>query len=305
MSAIRTTILITLLAAAAYAQQPIGEMQTTDVTVRGAVTLRGETATIQSGAQISTSEKNASVRLARGGELRVCSQSTITLTASASGREQLIGLNGGAIETHYPLGPSSDVIMTPDFRMQLAGPGEFHFAVRTGARGETCVQSLPGNSAALIVSELMGDGAHQVKPGEHVTFRNSSVAKAEGTLEACGCPEEVAVSSPHELGFPEAESRKAEEDVAAGKPLPQPAPVVVAPASTAPGQVQMQIDAPMVFSADTAIPPPDPVLVARAQLAPAGFAPVPLQQPASPPKVKKKWYQRLGAVFASLFKSKS
>jgi hypothetical protein len=288
---------------AAPAQTPIGEMRATDVTVRGAVTLHGDSATLQSGAQISTGEKNASLALTRGGALRVCSQSSLTLTASASGREQLIGLNSGAIETHYPLGPSSDVVMTPDFRMQLAGPGEFHFAIRTGAQGQTCVQSLPGNTAALIVSELMGEGVHQVKPGEHVLFRNGTVSDAEGTLAPCGCPEERSEKDPRELGFPEEESRRAAAAAAEGRPIPQP-PALSPPPGPASGEVQTQVDVPMVFTAAPASAIPDPPPAIREGLAQATYRPVPVPEPAAPPKVKKKWYQRLGAALASLFKSK-
>jgi hypothetical protein len=292
-----------LWATAAQAQSPLGEMRAADVTVRGAVTLHGDSATLHSGAQISTADKNAALALTRGGALRVCSQSTITLTASASGREQLIGLNSGAIETHYPLGPSSDVVMTPDFRMQLAGPGAFHFAIRTGAQGETCVQSLPGNTAALIVSELMGDGVHQVKPGEHVVFRNGSVADAAGTLAPCGCPEERAEKDPRELDFPEEESRRAAAAAAEGRPITQP-PAPLLAGGAVPGEVQTQVDVPMVF---TAAPEPavaEPAPAYRERLAPAPYQPVPVPEPAAPAKVKKKWYQRLGAALASLFRSK-
>src|SRR5437899_1586399 len=93
-----------LTAAFASAQVAIGHVESNDASVRGSVVLSSSGgATVMSGAQITAGEKNASLKLARGGEVHVCSGGNISITSSNNGRENLIGLNSGAIETKYNL----------------------------------------------------------------------------------------------------------------------------------------------------------------------------------------------------------
>ena len=307
---------LALMAGSALAQQSapsagpaIAEVQGADAVVRGAVTVSANGTTVMSGSQITAGATSVTLKLTRGGELKVCAGASITLTASASGREALVGLSNGTIETRYRLASNADTIVTPDFRLLLAGPGDFHFAIGMRGMGDMCVKSLSGNSAALIVNEVFGEGSHQVKPGEAVLFSKGSVqgSAALPAGESCGCATAVA----KELGFPEQQSQTAAAAIAAGQPPPQPAPLPGV--TTKKDEVITKVDAPIVFRGDQmrssepapapeaqgqAAAPPLPSEAKRASEPPkAAESAIPAPKPA-----KKKWYQKLGSALARIFR---
>src|SRR5882757_9776000 len=265
-----SALIFALAQAPVFAQVPIGQVQLTDASVRGSVVLANNGASIMSGAQITAGEKNSTLKLTRGGEVNVCSGSSITVTSSNNGRENLIALNSGAIETHYTLASNADTIMTPDFRLLLAGPGAFHFGITMTQRGDMCVQSLAGNASSIIVNEQLGESTHQVRPGEQVLFHNGHVDNASTNPgENCGCPKQIPPPPVATTGFkfPEEQSRGAAQAVASGGPAPN-APGVTPAADPPPpqaGQVHMQVDAPMVFrGGDMPAPAPGFQTLARA-----------------------------------------
>src|SRR5207244_6555790 len=143
---------------------------------------------VASGASISAKEETAVLRLTRGGEVKVCPGTTVSVTTSQEGKDLLLGMSTGAMETHYRLQESSDSVLTPDFRIVLPGPGEFDFAISADAHGNTCVSSMPGSTASVVVAELIGSGIYEVKAGEQVVFRQGKLESLETPVAACGCP---------------------------------------------------------------------------------------------------------------------
>jgi hypothetical protein len=270
-----------------------------------------------SGSSVQAGMSNASVRLLRGGELRVCPGSSVSLTSSANGAQLMVGMSSGTIETHYPLANSRDSVVTPDFEVALSGPGLFHLAVSTDERGNTCVQSLHGNTGSVKVSELMGDGSYTLRPGEQVIFRAGNAREPGQVVANCGCPAPTTV-----------QSAKLESPQPTAGVVPAPAPPPIAPLIsssakdanvTAPppadqaGGIHVQVDAPFVFRASAPPPPPDaPIDIAEIRLStlPAvgsAYVQAPQQevaQAAGQDAVKSKKKKRNGfwGFFASIFK---
>jgi hypothetical protein len=241
----------------------------------------------------------------------------------------MFGMSTGGIETHYALAASADSVLTPDFRILFAGPGQFHYAISADSHGNTCVRALKGNTSSVIVSELMGDRLYQVKPNEQVVFRMGQIDKVDTDIPLeCGCPPPLPVirtSRPPMQPVPDSEvpSKVALGAGSAGSPVgtptndsgtrlssgPETAPL---PASQ-PNDVHVQVDTAFVFSAkDRAAKsaPPAPV-EAVAQL-PVEDAPQPqlhidpvIQAP--PPEVQPKpehrgFFRRIGRFFSSIFR---
>lgn len=306
------------LLGSAAAQQPIGEVQGLDASVRGAVVLSSGGTTIMSGSQVTAGASAASVKLSRGGELKICAGSNVTITGSANAREQLVALNNGDIETHYSLTSSADTVVTPDFRLMLPGPGDFHFAVGVRGNGDMCVKSLPGNTSSIIVNEIFGDATHQVRAGVSLFFHLGSVTTATPlAMEGCGCAAVTEVKPSTELGFPEKQSVTAAAALAAGQPVPELSPALPG-VTTDKQQVMAKVDAPFVYRGEAAkdkeesspaSPAPTTAMLAQQEPVPVPSPPSPVVQVAAPamaepakPPARKKWFQRLGSKLASIFR---
>jgi hypothetical protein len=250
--------------------------------VAGALEVSQNKAIIAASGTITSGSQTTEVVLPRRGVLRVCASTTVKLAADTSvpaGETPglMMALDHGAIEASFATARNSDILLTPDFRILIGGPGAAEIKVRLGQHGDTCVDNAGKNAPYVLVTSVFEGGNFRVQPGQRVMFEHGSLREVvDNEKEPCGCPPPL---HPGTNEFPVAQS-------AGLAPLPKPAPNAVSITSTLPQALE-----PLVYnSADHAAKP-------TAEATPATTA------AATKPAAKKKpgFFGGIGKFFRRLF----
>jgi hypothetical protein len=297
----------------------VGELFASDSSSSSAMQLAGSGMAVYSGSELSAGIAPATLKLARGGKVRICPNSGLNVTASGQGL--MLATGTGALEIEYELKQqAADVVITPDFNVALVGPGTFHFALGINKKGDTCVKPLAGNAGEITFSELLGTGIYKSGPNQAMVFRGGKLdGKTELTAD-CGCPAAAPVirTEAQPKVNPTDETPKPAERVAVvsdetTSPLP----------ADKPGQVHVQVDTPFVFSARSGSGRPytvakvqfstlpnvyfmqekvDPVVLVEKQPEVSPKAVAETSKPEEKPRKEKKGFMgRVKGFFGSLF----
>jgi hypothetical protein len=297
----------------------VGELFASDSSSSSAMQLAGSGMAVYSGSELSAGIAPATLKLARGGKVRICPNSGLNVTASGQGL--MLATGTGALEIEYELKQqAADVVITPDFNVALVGPGTFHFALGINKKGDTCVKPMAGNAGEITFSELLGTGVYKSGPNQAMVFRGGKLdGKTELTAD-CGCPVAAPVirTEAQPKVNPTDETPKPAERVAVvsdetTSPLP----------ADKPGQVHVQVDTPFVFSARSGSGRPytvakvqfstlpnvyfvqekvDPVVLVEKQPEVSPKAVAETSKPEEKPRKEKKGFMgRVKGFFGSLF----
>lgn len=329
------------------AEQTIGRIRMAStaekIQVSGAVTLNGETALLGNGSTVTAGSETLPIQLTRGGRLELCSTTLVHLSQQYDARNAnsplMVALDHGAIEAHYKLGDNSDVVLTPDLRILLSGPGQADVRIRVNEQGDTCVANRGKDAPYVTVSEQIGTGVYRVQPNQRVMFEHGSVRNVvDNETQPCGCPAPVTstaaagVSAPKTLPVAKPGQAVAPTPMPVGGPSSTPAdttfplaeseglapaPKMPATRAAAPGEVESQVTTTLSYVApQQAVPTGAPNGMATPESAAttattpaAGFGtqvnsgPVAAAPVTRPPKPAKRpgFFQKIGRFFARIF----
>jgi hypothetical protein len=258
--------------------------------VTGAMQVWNGRAYLSGSGSITAGADTAQVTLPYRGVLRICASTTVKLAVDSSvpaGEHPglLMALDRGAIETSYAAGTNADVLLTPDFRILIGGPGSSDLKVRLGDGGDTCIDNAGADAPYVVVTSLFDNGLYRVQPGQRVMLQHGSLKEVvDAEKEPCGCPAPPANAVANE--FPLAQS----EGLA---PTPPPTPT-----PPQPGNLSAQATAPLVYMGGNNTPKTVSIPPADSTPPPPAVPPQP-----SPPAQKKKpgVFKRIGHFFRRVF----
>ena len=214
-------------------------------TVTGALQVTAGKAVIAASGQITAGSEPANVLLPRRGSLRVCQSTSVRLTAASGAAKDapqglMLAMDYGALEISFASATTSDVLLTPDFRIQPGGAGKADLHARVADHGDTCIDNRAADGPFVLVTSVFDGSTYAVRPGQRVMLHHGSLHEvSDMEKEPCGCPPAAADIKGND--FPLAQSEGLE-------PTPAPRPSASGSGGAKP------VSPPLVFNAGQQTP---------------------------------------------------
>ena len=308
--------------ASVYAQQAaIAYVPAAGVTVSGSLSVADGKISIGNNGTIKAGDSTAMVRLARGGDLQVCASTEVHLSrdTSVQGADSalMIAMDRGALQASYVPGKYSDVLLTPDLRILISGPGTADLKIRVNKQGDTCVDNHGANAPYVTVTSQFEGGVYRVQPNQRVMFEHGSLQQVvDNEAESCGCPAAappVAVASSGVKPLPGKTAAEAANPfpLARSEGLAGPEPEPTEPVVPV-GVAHAEVAAPIAYSSALTPNPEAPGAAGKAPEA-LSHAKVPTKvrtqsqtldaeiAPATSPKPHRGFFRSIGHFFKEIF----
>lgn len=243
-------------------QQVIGRITSQEVRVSGAVELHQGEVLLGNGSTVTAADQAVNVALTRGGSLRLCSTTSLHLSRDRSVEDPqntslMMALDRGALEANYSVGKYSDVLLTPDLRILVSGPGQADLSIRVNTQGDTCIDNRGANAPYVVASSQLEGGLYRVMPGQRVLFEHGSLRDVvDREPEPCGCPAAPALSiassdakAKGPVGGPSSTSADTAFPLAESEGLAQPPAAPTKPVVPA-GQPHAEVTVPLTYNGE-------------------------------------------------------
>ena len=230
---------------------PIGQIASIDGApldsmVSGTVHLTRGQLIIYNGDRVGSYESRLAINFSNGGALILCPHSQLQILAAKERDGRMLAFGEGGSQQPFQIHPN-DVVMTPDWRIQLAGDLPSDAAgtlqVSTNRRGELCLSSNAKAGQSFRVSQLTGDSVYDVTGQSSIRIAGGRINNAPGGCSCEAIPADAGASpapappTPSALAVNSSPVTAPAAQPAAAPPVPRPptpAPAVPAsaPAST-------------------------------------------------------------------------
>jgi hypothetical protein len=238
-------------------------LQAAGVQISGDVHVANGDMELGNGSTITAGNETVPITLARGGELKLCATTSVHLSRDLSieapdASGLMLALDRGAMEAHYQTSKYSDVLLTPDLRILISGPGDADLSIRVSPQGDTCIDNRGPNAPYITVTSQLEGGLYRVQPGQHISFQHGSLREVVDTEhEPCGCPAPVSVATAgtpaprgvppgHPVGGPSSTPADTAFPLAVSEGLTKP-PLPPTTPVAAPGEVHAQVAVPFRY----------------------------------------------------------
>jgi hypothetical protein len=253
----------------------LATVSTDGVSVSGPLSIVNGLAFIGNNGAVTAGDRTVRLALTRGGNLNLCASTQVYLStdSTVSGGGLMIALNHGALEGRYIPGEFSDVVLTPDLRILISGPGVAKFSLRVNSQGDTCFDNHGDHAPYVLVTNQFEGGTFRIQPNQRVLFEHGSLQQVvDNEREACGCPPAPPTPEPtaiarvgapgltlHTSDQSNKQPPRSPEATAAANPFPlavseglKPPPPPPTTPEVPPGQTHTQITAPLVYNGEAA-----------------------------------------------------